>query len=189
MKKSLILLASFMLTLHYTHAEDWAFALEGNAEQRERLSSLHGCKEPPRLQLSDWQNSDELKLEDLKGKIVVLNFWATWCRHCIGGIGANNSLQEKYADDVVLISICHPRGSEKMIQVMEKHGIKYPIAIDRDGKTIDAYKANDWPDTYVIDRDGSLVIADCDTKKLDKVLTMLISQQARGIRHTAETAE
>jgi thiol-disulfide isomerase/thioredoxin len=182
MKKLLHSIAAIALMLNFAHAEDvdLSFAQEGNASRRGHLSGLQGTENPPVLQLANWENSSELNLEDLKGKIVILDFWATWCGVCIRQITVNNRIHEKYPDDVVIIGLCHPGGSEKMLKVMEEKGIKYPIAIDTGSKTIKSYNVDGYPDYYFIDRDGTLVLADCKTEEVEAVLEKLLKQQQDG---------
>ena len=175
MKKLLITTLTLAL-LPLAHAEDLSFAFEGSADQRERLKDLQGSDDLPALQLKDWINSEPLKLEDLKGKVVVLDFWATWCGPCIRSIPKTNEMMEKWGDKVVIIGICHDRGAEKMGAVAKKHEIKYPLAVDVKGATGDAYKNNGFPDYYIIDQNGKLVVADCANGEVEAAVDKLLKQ-------------
>ena len=175
MKK--LLLSLTLLALATTaSADDFSFAFEGDAKKRERLKDLQGTANPPALQVEGWMNSEPLSLDKLKGKVVVLDFWATWCGPCIRSIPKTNKMMEKYGDKVVIIGICHPRGSDKMAAVAKKHGIKFPIAIDPGEKTDVSYKVNGYPDYFIIDQTGKLVVADCANDEVEAVVDKLLKK-------------
>lgn len=174
--KKLIYALAVAISIQLVHAEDLSFAFEGDAQQRQRLASLQGAATPPEWHLTRWENSPALSKDALKGKIIVLDFWATWCGPCIASIPHNNEILKKYKDDVVFIGVCHPEGSENMKGVIQTQGIKYPVAVDADGKTIKAYRVNGYPDYYIVDRDGSLVVADCSNSKVEQVLSKLLKK-------------
>lgn len=151
--------------------DEW---LEGNAEQRVVLNAMHG-KPAPALTVENWINSEAMSMDDLKGKIVVLDFWATWCGPCIASIPKNNSIAEKYADKgVVFIGVCHPRGVEKMAETVSEHGIRFPVAADPSGATNEAYRVNSYPDYFIIDRQGRVVVADARNNVVEEILDELL---------------
>jgi thiol-disulfide isomerase/thioredoxin len=159
-------------------SDPFAALLEGDAAVRDRLVDLHGASVPPGLQVTNWINSRGLELGDLKGKVVMLDFWATWCGPCKAAVPHTNELAEKYADDgLVIIGVCATRGAEIMAQTVEELGIKYPVAADVDGATVSAYAANGFPDYYFIDRSGRLRIADCANNQVDKAIELLLAEK------------
>ncbi|WP_193214258.1 TlpA family protein disulfide reductase [Luteolibacter marinus] len=164
------------LALCSVHAADLTPFAEGDAALRARLEKIEGAPALA-MELKDWENSKPLDLAALKGKIVVLDFWATWCGPCIASIPHNNELAEKYAKDVVFIGVCHPKGAEKMKQVVENKKIAYPVAVDPDGKLGDAYQVNGYPDYYLIDREGKVVLADCANGKVEQAIEALLKEE------------
>ncbi len=173
MKKSILL--SLVLVSAPLHAADLAAYGEGDAKLRERLAKIEGAP-AIEIDLKDWMNSPALKLADLKGKIVVLDFWATWCGPCIASIPHTNEMVAKYGDKVVIIGVCHPRGAEKLKQVVEAKKIIYPVAVDENETLSDAYQVNGFPDYYLIDREGKLVLADCANDNIEAAIDALLKE-------------
>ncbi|MCY7377581.1 MAG: TlpA family protein disulfide reductase [Pyrinomonadaceae bacterium] len=109
-----------------------------------------------------WKNftGENVKLADLKGKVVVLDFWATYCPPCLEGIPHLNDLQNKYGADLQIVGL-HVGGAEDEIRVpdfVRKLKILYPLAHPEDALSNALMGANNAiPQTFVFDRNGKLV--------------------------------
>ena len=105
-------------------------------------------------------------LADYKGKIVFLNFWATWCPPCRAEMPDIQKLYERSPRDgkdaVIVLGVAAPKlGGEKdeagIKAFMDKNGYAYPVLMDKKGKLFEAYDIRAIPTTYLIDRDGNII--------------------------------
>ena len=109
-----------------------------------------------------WFNSEELKLEELKGKVVLIDFWTYSCINCIRTFPFLKTWHETYKDDgLVIVGVHAPEFQfEKLAKnvqdALNEHGLKYPVVQDNDFKTWAAYKNRFWPAHYLIDKDGDV---------------------------------
>jgi len=156
-----------------------AHLLEGSASQRRSLQPLLQLEAPPTIEATEWLNSEPLVISELKGKVVMLDFWGTWCPPCLRAIPKMNELHAKYADQgLVIIGVCHSRNVERMGDVVRERGITYPVCADRNYTTSSAYFVNGYPDYFFIDRSGRLRIADVANHMIEEAITLLLAEPA-----------
>lgn len=109
---------------------------------------------------SDWINSKPLRLTDLRGKVVVVHFWAFGCINCIRNQPHYRDWHERFAkQDVTMIGIHtpeteHERDGKALRQEIRKKKLAYPIVIDGDAKDWKRWGNRWWPCTYLIDKQG-----------------------------------
>ncbi|MDO8616678.1 MAG: redoxin domain-containing protein [Dehalococcoidia bacterium] len=97
----------------------------------------------------------ELRLSDLRGRPVVLNFWATWCAPCRKEMPQFVQAYDRYQDQgLVIVAVNLQEGKGIVRPFADDFGIKFPIAIDRDGEVGDRYRLLGLPTTFFIGRDG-----------------------------------
>lgn len=118
---------------------------------------------PEIIGISAWLNSKPLTLAQLKGKVVLLDFWTYSCINCIRTLPYVKQWYESYKnDDFTIIGIHTPEFAfEKSIANVEnavkRFGITYPVALDNDYQTWRAYNNHYWPAHYLIDQNGTIV--------------------------------
>ncbi|MFN8494167.1 MAG: redoxin domain-containing protein [Caldilineaceae bacterium] len=131
-------------------------------EQTQLLASLPSQGAAPELNNQVWLNSKPLKLADLHGKVVMVEFWTFACINCQHVTPALNALYTKYADKgFVIIGVHSPEFAyEKELKnvkaAIAEAGIQYPVTIDNDYNTWNAYGNHYWPARYLVDKAGNI---------------------------------
>ncbi len=112
----------------------------------------------PGYELPDLEGRNH-RLEDLRGRIVLLNFWATWCGPCREELPALDQLASRHAEDgLVVVGISLDRaGREAVAGFLEGRGIGFPVLLDPNSEVGDRYGVRFYPTSVVIDRQGRLV--------------------------------
>jgi alkyl hydroperoxide reductase subunit AhpC len=99
-----------------------------------------------------------VSLADLKGKAVILDFWATWCPPCRAELPIVDKVYARYRDKgLVVVGIDTSEDDGLAAPFVARHGYAYPIAFDRTGAAARAYGANALPTLVVISRTGAIV--------------------------------
>jgi peroxiredoxin len=106
-------------------------------------------------------NGKEISLDDLKGKIILINFWATWCRPCKTELPDIENLSKTYSSrGLVVIGISIDKGGNLLTDVSDfasHNGLTYQIVIDN-GNVTDAYgNINAIPTSFLVDKNGKIV--------------------------------
>lgn len=97
------------------------------------------------------------RLQELRGRVVMVNFWATWCGPCRQEMPHLNRLHEKYnRAGLVLLGVNVDDDPANAAAVATKLGIQFPVLLDTDKKVSDQYDLQAMPSTYLIDRDGKV---------------------------------
>jgi thiol-disulfide isomerase/thioredoxin len=110
----------------------------------------------PQFQL-DLLDGPRFKLADRKGRVVVLDFWATWCGPCLQSMPQVEEVARGFADQgVELVAVNMEEQPEAVKSMLERHKLKLTVALDRDGAVAGKYSVTAIPQTVVIDRDGKV---------------------------------
>ena len=102
------------------------------------------------------QDADrKVALGELRGKVVVLNFWATWCAPCVEEMPSLVQLQQRFKNKgLTVVGISIDVDGDAYHKFLKDYKIDFPTVRDPDQKTSGLYGSFKWPETYIIDRDG-----------------------------------
>ncbi|MBQ1375423.1 MAG: redoxin domain-containing protein [Clostridia bacterium] len=143
----------------------------GAAEETETIAEEEktGSEDPDKTPAPDFELTDQYgmihTLSDYRGKVVFLNFWATWCPPCRAEMPDIESLYEEYAaqgnEDVVILGVAFPdydreQSERKIKDFLSDNGYTYPVLMDTEARLLWEYGITAYPTTYMIDRDGNL---------------------------------
>jgi len=153
----------------------------------------HSRVRAPEL-VGNWLNADEgLSLTDLRGKVVLLDFWTFCCINCLHVLDELRPLEAKYGDALVIIGVhspkfAHERDPIALAQAVERYGVHHPVLADNDLTTWDAYTARAWPTLVLIDPEGYVVATmagEGHAQSLDRLIGDLVDRHAsRGTLNT-----
>ena len=96
-------------------------------------------------------------MDDYRGKVVLLNIWATWCAPCRIEMPSIEQLHKSYAQkglEVVAVSVDDPGTSEQIRDFVEQYGLTFDVLHDPEGRIREQYQTTGYPETVVIGRDG-----------------------------------
>lgn len=121
-----------------------------------KLKAFAGNPLPHPIDLQD-ATGRRFNLHNYRGKITVVNFWASWCTPCIEEIPSLNRLREQMQDQPFeLISINYAESPEKIREFLQRVSVQFPVLIDPNGKVSQQWNVIGFPSTFVIGMDGKI---------------------------------
>jgi peroxiredoxin len=100
-------------------------------------------------------DSGTVNLADLRGQVVLINFWATWCPPCRAEMPAIQQVYERYREQgFTVLAVNMQEGDTQVAAFVNEMGLTFPILMDRDGSVSNRYQVKALPSTFVVDRQG-----------------------------------
>jgi len=121
-----------------------------------------GSANAPALASGDWINSEPLKLNDLHGRVVLIEFWTFGCINCRNTLPFLKGWHDRYGDKgLTVVGVHSPefdeeRDVEKVRSEVGSLGIRYPVVTDNDYQTWNAYNVEAWPTMFLLDKQGRI---------------------------------
>ncbi len=162
-----------------------AKSLRGASLQRGEIRTLvelnpPGTLTPFKLGAIDGSLSDSA---EFGGRVVLLNFWATWCPPCVEELPSLNRLQERYAgSDLRIVSIDFRETPDQMADFLQRIPVAFPVLMDESGKVALSWRVFSFPSTFIIDRQGRIRYSanraiDWDSPEVWKVVDRLLEEE------------
>jgi cytochrome c biogenesis protein CcmG/thiol:disulfide interchange protein DsbE len=112
----------------------------------------------PAFTLDRLDRDGQLGVGDLKGKAVVVNFWASWCVPCRDEAPVLQKTYERYRDQgLVVLGVDVNDFRQDARRFMKRYGLTYPVVYDGKGSTVGKWGVRGFPETFFVDRTGKLV--------------------------------
>lgn len=154
-------------------------------------------KAPEFTGITKWLNvSKPLTMKELKGKVVLIDFWTYTCINCIRTLPHVTAWYDKYKDDgFVVVGVHTPefafeKDTKNVEQAIQQYNIKYPVAQDNDFATWNAYANQYWPAEYLIDANGVIRrthFGEGEYEEMEKAIQILLKESGRKVSTKIET--
>lgn len=102
------------------------------------------------------RSGENVRLEDMRGQVVMLNFWASWCGPCRQEMPLMDDLYEQYKDlGFTILAVNVDENREEALRFLDKVPVSYPILYDPESRVSELYEVQAMPTTVMIDRSGN----------------------------------
>jgi thiol-disulfide isomerase/thioredoxin len=149
-------------------------AFAGDASIRTEIADARATA-PNFVGIGKWFNSAPLSMSDLRGKVVLVDFWTYGCYNCVNTLPHVTRLYETYKDKgLVVVGVHTPefpfeRSAGNVQAALKRHGITYPVAQDNDSATWNAWRNQYWPAQYIVDQRGMVVFSHAGEGQYDEI--------------------
>jgi peroxiredoxin len=122
------------------------------------IAAIRGDNKVPVFSLKDL-NGKKVEIKQFKGKIILINFWATWCAPCKEEMPSMEILHRQFEEkNFVLLTVSVDYGGVKSVQeFINKHQYTFPVLLDPKGEIFDLFKVKGIPTTFLVDKKGKMI--------------------------------
>ena len=140
----------------------------------------------PPMAHGDWINSEPLRLEDLRGRVVLLEFWTFGCINCRNTLPFVKSWHDRYREKgLIVIGVHSPEfAEERIVENLRRQvvslGINYSVVSDNDYRTWNAYDVQAWPTMFLLDKQGRIRwkhVGEGDYDETERVIQKLLAEK------------
>ena len=142
------------------------------AEALAKLAAIDAKRQDADFNLTDLQGKS-WRLQELRGKVVLVNFWATWCPPCRKEMPDLQALYDKYKDQGFIVLSISDEEAAKVAPFIAERKISYPIVLDPGRRANEAFAVEGIPKSFVYDRQGKLVAQSIDMRTRSQFQSML----------------
>lgn len=156
----------------------WAGPLFGESAQASEPHPMHW--ELPLLAEGD--DTTQLRVEDYQGKIVYVDFWASWCRPCIKSMPFLNALRDEFKSrgfEVLAVNV--DQNKADALSFLQKHPVNYPVAHDNSSQLLKHLNVVGLPSAFLLDADGVPTLVHAGFKESDKAYLRAMIDRALAI--------
>jgi thiol-disulfide isomerase/thioredoxin len=140
----------------------------------------------PELAAGEWINSEPLKLKDLRGRVVLIDFWTFGCFNCRNTLPYIKGWHDRYRDKgLTVVGVHSPefdeeRKVENLRRAVASLGINYPVVTDNNYQTWNAYNVEAWPTIFLLDKQGRIRwmhLGEGDYDEAERIMQQLLAEK------------
>ena len=156
---------------------------DAKAGSRAMLTTTHTAA-PNFVGVKAWLNSGPLNIADLRGKVVLVDFWTYGCYNCVNTLPHVTRLYDTYRDKGFIVVGVHTpefpfeKSTDNVQAAIKRYGIRYPVAQDNEYATWNAYHNQYWPAQYIVDQNGNIVFehaGEGQYKEIERTIQRLLN--------------